>query len=194
MVRANALNPGEEGRRDSGVAITQKDRPQNPAEGTTWTNPATGRDEVFYNAVWTEIAQSTALISTNNLSDLSNAGTARTNLGLGTLATQDATSVNLSGRIRFSGIVATSINYTFLATDSTVNGTGGGGGISVTLPAANTSGQICIIRKVDGGAGAVTVTRAGSDTIEGATTLVLAAQYDSCMLQSDGAGTWYQIA
>jgi len=193
MVSVRPVPPGEEGRRDSGVAITQKDRPQNPAEGTTWTNPATGRDEVFFNGVWTEIAQSTALISANNLSDVASAGTARTNLGLGTLATQDANNVNLSGKIRISGIQAKSADYTFATTDSTVNGTGGVGGITITLPAANSAGQICIVRKVDGGAGAVTVSRAGSDTIQGATTLALAAQYDRVVLQSDGSGTWYRM-
>lgn len=193
MVSLSPVSPAEEGRRDSGVAITGKDRPQDPVEGTTWTNPSTGRDEVFFNGVWTELLASTALLSTNNLSDLSNAGTARTNLGLGTLATQDANNVNLSGKIRISGIVATSSSVAFGTTDSTVNGTGGAGGITITLPAANSAGQICIVRKVDGGAGVVTVARAGSDTIQGATSLTLAAQYDHCVLQSDGAGTWYRV-
>lgn len=37
------------------------------------------------------------LVASNDLSDLGNAGTARTNLGLGTMATQAANNVNISG-------------------------------------------------------------------------------------------------
>lgn len=192
MVNVTPVPPGEAGRRDQGVSIIGKDRPQDPVENTTWTNPTTGRDEVFSGGVWTEISQSTALISTNNLSDLPSASTARTNLGLGTLAVQNSDNVNLNGKLRISGIVATSVNYVFATTVSTVNGTGGASGISVELPAANSAGQICIIRKVDSDVGFVTVTRAGSDTIEGDTTLDLELQYDRCILQSDGAGTWYR--
>lgn len=193
MVRPRAINPGEEGRRDSGVAITQKDRPQNPREGTTWTNPVTRRDEIFFNGIWSELQQSTALLAANNLSDVASASTARTNLGLGTLAAQDANNVNLSGKIRISGIQSKSADYTFDTTDAVVFATGGVPGITITLPAANSAGQIAIVVKTDSGAGAVTVSRAGSDTINGANTLSLAAQYDKCWLISDGAGKWYNL-
>lgn len=194
MVTVHPVNPGEEGRRDSGTALTQKDRPQNPKENTTWTNPVTRRDEIFFNGVWTELQQSTALLAANNLSDVGSAATSRTNLGLGTAALQDANNFNLTGKFRISGIQAKSADYTFATTDSTVNGTGGAGaGITITLPAANSPGQICIVRKVDAGVGTVTVSRAGSDTIQGSNTLVLAAQYDRVILQSDGTSTWYRM-
>jgi hypothetical protein len=192
MVNVTPVPPGEAGRRDQGVSIIGKDRPQDPVENTTWTNPTTGRDEVFSNGVWTEISQSTALISSNNLSDLPSASTARTNLGLGTMAVQNSDNVNLNGKIRISGIVAVSANYSVATTVSTVNATGGVSGITVTLPAANSSGQICIVRKVDSDAGFVTVSRAGTDNIEGVNTLDLELQYERCILQSDGAGTWYR--
>ena len=79
------------------------------------------------------------------------------------------------------------------ATDCTILATGGGGGITITLPAANTVGVIAMIIKIDAGVGTITVGRAGSDTINGAVSLTLVAQYDKCLLISDGAGAWYRM-
>jgi hypothetical protein len=74
------------------------------------------------------------------------------------------------------------------------------GAITLNLPAANigagsfplgaTFGNIFYIKKIDVSANAVTITRAGADTIEGANTLVLAAQWDKVVLVSDGVSLW----
>ena len=69
-----------------------------------------------------------------------------------------------------------------------------GGAIAVTLPDAGTSlDKVFIIKKVDSSGNAVTVTRVGSDTFDGATSYVLSAQYDWVMIQSDGTATWRVI-
>lgn len=60
----------------------------------------------------------------------------------------------------------------------------------VTLPAASSRYRFHI-KRINSGANAVTVKRAGSDTIEGATDYALAAQYNSVTLYSDGSGVWY---
>ena len=39
----------------------------------------------------------------------------------------------------------------------------------------------------------VTVSRAGADTIEGATTISLTTQYKKAVLQSDGTSVWYDL-
>lgn len=69
-------------------------------------------------------------------------------------------------------------------------------GITVTLPAAATvgSGWVVEIRKSDSSANLVTVTRSGSDTINGATTLPLAVQHQSLILTSLGGTSWGVIA
>lgn len=66
-----------------------------------------------------------------------------------------------------------------------------GGAIAVTLPSAATSlDKLFIVKKVDSSGNAVTVTRAGSDTIDGSNTYALTAQYDWVVIQSDGTATW----
>lgn len=62
------------------------------------------------------------------------------------------------------------------------------GALAITLPASslNTGRGYRYFNK---GAGAVTITPDGSDTIAGAGSLVL-AQYDGGQLQSDGLGMW----
>lgn len=63
-----------------------------------------------------------------------------------------------------------------------------------TLPAASANiGRTILVKKVDSGAGTVTVTRAGADTIDGATTYVLNLLNDALYMVADG-GTWNIIS
>lgn len=70
-----------------------------------------------------------------------------------------------------------------------------GGAMVMTLPAASAAaGRIYFVNKTDAAANNVTVTRAGSDTIEGATTVALTARYDHVAIISDGTATWFVIS
>ena len=68
------------------------------------------------------------------------------------------------------------------------------GAFPLTLPsAALNAGRVLAIKKSDVSANAVTVTRAGSDTIDGATTHVLSAQYNFVVLINDEDGDIWNI-
>ena len=64
------------------------------------------------------------------------------------------------------------------------------GNIVINLPLASDGKHIYWIKKTDVSANTITVTRAGSDTIEGSSTKVLTAQYDTIQLISNGVN-WY---
>lgn len=64
------------------------------------------------------------------------------------------------------------------------------GTITITLPAATTRKRYHI-KKIDSSVNSVDITRAGSDTIEGSTSVSLTAQYDSVTIYSDGTSVWY---
>ncbi len=71
-----------------------------------------------------------------------------------------------------------------------------GGGFSGTLPSASTAGNgaTVFIKKTDASANIVTVTRDGSDTIDGATSVTLDNQYDIIGLASDGVSSWSVVS
>ena len=72
-----------------------------------------------------------------------------------------------------------------------VMATAGAGGWVLTLPAV-ARGAFVYVKKVDSGAGTITITPA-SGTIDGASTLGLVVQYDVAMLVSDGVG-WFNLS
>lgn len=68
------------------------------------------------------------------------------------------------------------------------------GNIVETLPAASAlTGKFYTVKKIDSTANTVTVARAGSDTIDGQTSVVLETQDSTITLISDGAD-WYNIS
>jgi hypothetical protein len=86
------------------------------------------------------------------------------------------------------GTAALSANTTIDATYDTVLGTGGAGGITITLPTAvSNAGMVFTIFKVDSAAGAVTVDANASETINGDLTYALKNQFEMIEIESDGS-------
>lgn len=70
-----------------------------------------------------------------------------------------------------------------------------GAAFAVLLPPSNTEtiNRDCHFKRLNAGGNAVTVTASGTDTIDGAATNVLGAQYANIHIISDGAGKWHVI-
>lgn len=69
--------------------------------------------------------------------------------------------------------------------------TAGGSNLTVNLPAPS-SGVVVYVKKVDSGAGNVIISQNGSETIDGATSVALYAQYESMTFVSNGTN-WFII-
>lgn len=86
---------------------------------------------------------------------------------------------------------AKSSNYTLLVTDYGVLCDVSGGAITITLPTASSAEFLpFVIKKTDSSTNTVTVDGDGSETIDGATTQILLAQYDALAVVSDGTDWW----
>ncbi len=91
-----------------------------------------------------------------------------------------------------SGTTAVSSTpYTMLATDSLilVDATGGAATVDVIAIASHRGSKVTV-KKIDSSGNSVTVDGDGSETFDGVTTVVLAAQYDSVTFQHDGTEWW----
>lgn len=111
-----------------------------------------------------------------------------------TVATESAKTHRVSiGLDQRTGVADS--DYNVLATDRVVSYTSISAARVVNLPAASSfnAGQEVIIGDTSGSCSAtktITITRAGADTIDGATTEVIAAAYGKRRLISDGVSVW----
>lgn len=114
---------------------------------------------------------------------LSSAG----NLGIG-LGIAGANS-----RLQIAGALATALTakaaaYTATISDSTITADSTSAAFTVTLPtAAGVTGRQYTIKRLNSGANNITVGTTSSQTVDGATTKTLGAQYSALTVQSDGA-------
>lgn len=70
-----------------------------------------------------------------------------------------------------------------------------GGSLTVTLPAAAVAGQqVSVKLAATTGTNTVTVARAGTDTIDGATSTTLTLAGEAVLLTSSGSGAWTILA
>jgi hypothetical protein len=78
--------------------------------------------------------------------------------------------------------------YYYIRVDATA------GAVTVTLPTAALSlGRAILIKKIDSSGNAVTVSRSGTDTIEGSNTVSLAAQWNKTLVVAGAALSWEKI-
>jgi hypothetical protein len=88
-----------------------------------------------------------------------------------------------------TAVVSTSGDITLDDTRSVILVSASGAARTVTLPSAvSIPGRWYLVKKTDASANTVTIDGDGSETIDGATTLVLDTQYESTIIISNGSG------
>lgn len=91
---------------------------------------------------------------------------------------------------RIYAVVTKAAAYTVTLNDCFVRFDATSGALAPVLPSALSANKLFFrFKKIDSTANTVTITCAGSDTIDGAATKVLSAQYASVTLISNGV-TW----
>lgn len=90
----------------------------------------------------------------------------------------------------------TTTPYTVLSSDQVIYVTTAAVNFTLNLPATTAGGKKLkiLVIKIDSGAGTITITPNGAETIEGAGTKVISSQYGKCGLVADSANTiWYDL-
>ena len=101
------------------------------------------------------------------------------------------TETKVSGVGQTLSYTAKTTTYTILTTDDVIAASASGGAFTLTLPSAATAGTKAYrIKKTDSTFNAVTIARAGSDTIAGGTSTTLNTQGEAIYFISDGVSAW----
>jgi hypothetical protein len=112
------------------------------------------------------------------------------NVGIGT--TSPTSRLHSVGSVANS-IATKTVGYTATASDYTLLGDATAAAFTITLPAvAACPGRIYNIKKIDSSVNAVTIDGNVSETIDGALTKVLSAQWESVTIQNNGT-SWFII-
>ncbi|HKW05791.1 MAG TPA: hypothetical protein VJN71_10865, partial [Nitrososphaerales archaeon] len=113
------------------------------------------------------------------------------NVGVGTASPKTTLQVNggvsLALSIKTGSYIMTTSDFAILASAATA-------ALTVTLPSASNTGMAVFIKKIDTSTHAVTVSRSGTDNIEGAATKSLSKKNSSLTLVAGGNGTWYILS
>jgi parallel beta-helix repeat protein len=148
-----------------------------------------------------ETAEGLAALKANNLSDLASAAAARTNLGLGSAATQSASAFDAAGAAAAAQAAAEAASLPALAANVTVSSSAtlalntateanaASGNLTMTLPAA-TAGDLIVCEKSDSSVHTVTI----SGSIRGASSSVTLRLQNESEAFYGYAGSWWPVA
>lgn len=102
---------------------------------------------------------------------------------------------HVKGGLTGKRVAVTGATHTIAAASVIIGVSPPTGGTTLTLPAADQNGQLLVIKDEGAIAGTrtITISRDGTDTIEGATSITISTNSGYVMLCSDGAGTWFVV-